>query len=232
MKSRGRGNPRTSLIFGGLHVTISDCDLEERTAGESQACPAPSPIPMTPLSSLLLLGNVFTFPTQPLWPVPPYGSHLGAAGGTVCLPHCGLFPPLQGISLTHSLGWEPGLLGFPPASWCKAALQASRESLSWFPSSFVGRAFSLGWEVSRIPGGLGWGRHSTPAPPFSPLTQLGGSTCPAWQAQPVLASRLPSLHVGSQDLLLFFLAFFPPWYLGVAIETPLYPHILGSRGLA
>lgn len=166
-----------------------------------------------PCFLLFLFGNVFTFPIQPLWPVPPYGSHLGAAGGTMCLPHSGLFPPLQGISLIHSLGWAPGLLGFPPASWCRAVLQASRESLSWFPSSCVGRAFSLGWEVSRIPGGIGVGAPQplalcTPTPPSQPLTQLGGNTCPAWKAWPVLASRLSSLYVGSPDLLLFFQAFF------------------------
>ena len=54
-----------------------------------------------------------------------------------------------------SLGQEPRLLGFPPASWCRAALQASRESLSWFPSSCAGRAFSQGLEVSGVPGGIG-----------------------------------------------------------------------------
>lgn len=79
---------------------------------------------MTPLP--FLFRNVFTYPAHPLWPVSPYGSHLGAAGGAMCLPHYGPLPPLQGIFLTHSLGGVPGLLGFPPASWYRAALQATR----------------------------------------------------------------------------------------------------------
>ena len=79
----------------------------------------------------------------------------GSCWGHVCAPFFRLFPPLRGISLTPSLGQEPRLLGFPPASWCRAALQASRESLSWFPSSCAGRAFSQGLEVSGVPGGIG-----------------------------------------------------------------------------
>lgn len=44
-----------------------------------------------------------------------------------------------------------------------------------------------------------------PAPPSQPLTQLGGSICPAWQGWPG-ASRLPSLRVGAKTspLKLFF----------------------------
>lgn len=140
----------THLIFGGLNVRISDSDREE-----SQVVPSP-PHPHHP-TFFSLVQKCVHFPIQPLWSLPPDGSHLGAAGGPMCLPYSGLPPPLQGISLTHSLGWEPGLLGFPPASWCRAALQATRESLSWFPSSCVGRDFSQGWEVSGIPGGMGVG---------------------------------------------------------------------------
>lgn len=82
------------------------------------------------------------------------------------LPRCGLLPPLQGISLTHSLGRVPGLLGFPPASWRRAALQATRESLSWFPSSVWGVPSSRAGRCQKSQVAWGWGHGSL----FPPLT--------------------------------------------------------------
>lgn len=148
-------DPRTSLIFGGLTVSISDSDRKRGQQVRARLAP-PFSMPMTPLLSFFVVQKCVHLPIEPLWSA-SHGSHLGAAGGTMCLPHSGLLLPLQGIFLTHSLGWVPGLLGFPPASWYRAALQATRESLSWFPSSHVGRAFSQGWEVSGIPRGIGVG---------------------------------------------------------------------------
>lgn len=196
----------------------------------------PSPFPW-PYFLLFLFGNVFTFPIQPLWPVSLYGSHLGAAGGTMCLPHSGLFPPLQGIPLIHSLGWAPGLLGFPPASWCRAALQASRESLGWFPSSCVGRAFSLGWEVSRIPGGMGWG-HYRPGTWHPNSSHLASDS--AWgQPMPRLAGMAwfspPGFHPYMWAAEIFCCSFklFSHGIWGWPSKPLcLYPHILGSKGLA
>lgn len=134
MKSRGRGNPRTSLIFGGPHVTISDCDLEERTAGESQACPAPSPIPMTPLSSLLLLGNVFTFPR----PAPLASSPLRVTSGS-CWGHC-VSASLWAVSsppryFSHSLSGlgarTPGFPAYLLVQGCPAGLQRVAKLVSF-----------------------------------------------------------------------------------------------------
>lgn len=198
------------------------------------------PPPMSPWPHFLLSScweMCSLSPSSPFGQIPPYGLHLGAAGGTMCLPHCGLFPPLQGISLTHSPGWAPGLLGFPPASWCRAALQASRESLSWFPSSCVGRAFSLGWEVSRIPGGIGVGAPQPRAPQHPDSSLLASDS--AWgQHMPCLAgmacSRLQaSIFTCGQPRSSLLFSFFSPWYLGVALETPMsVPTHFGEQGIS
>lgn len=134
--------------------------------------------------------------------------------------------PLPEVS--RSQGRVPGLLGSLPASCCVAALQAAGESLSWFASSCVGRAVSQGGEVSGIPGGTGVGAPQS-------LAHSANSCLPvsdlAWRLLgPLLASRLPSSYAGSQDLLLPFLAYFP-WYLGVAVESPISaPTHLGGAG--
>lgn len=89
---------------------------------------------------------------------------------------------------SHSLsGLGARTPGFPPASWCRAALQATRESLGCFPSSCVGRAFAQGWDISEIPGGMGWG-HCSPCPHSTLDSSLPASDL-AWgqaaHAQPV-----------------------------------------------
>ena len=58
------------------------------------ACPA-SCIPGALPSSPFLFRNVFTFPLQPLWPVSPGGSPLGAAGGTCVRLSPGCFLPSE-----------------------------------------------------------------------------------------------------------------------------------------
>ena len=70
------------------------------------------------------------------------------------VPHSGLHPPLRGISLSGLGARTPGL---PACPWCGAALQATRESLSWFASSGVGRAISQGGRCQESQVGQGGG---------------------------------------------------------------------------
>lgn len=112
----------------------------------------------------------------------------------MCLPHYGPLPPLQGIFLTHSLGGVPGLLGFPPASWYRAALQATRvtklvsflacgEGLLPGLGSVRNPTWERGWDTvaqgpehqaSSLPASdLAWGQH---------MPSLVGMVCPCLQA--------------------------------------------------
>lgn len=154
------------MIFDDLNVSVSDSDKEERTA-MSQADPR-HPIPIAPLSSLFLFRNVFTLP--PLDPLASTSLWVtsGSFWGATCLPQSGLFPPLQGISL--SLGWAPGLLGFPPACGAGLPCRAPESRLAGFLPSVWGGPSPRAGRCQKSQVGQGWGHSSlwhcsTPASP-------------------------------------------------------------------
>lgn len=72
----------------------------------------PFPIPMTPLFSLFLFRNVFTFPPSPLGRLLLMG-HIWGPLGAPCV--CLTLGCILLSEVSHSPGWVPGLLGFLPA---------------------------------------------------------------------------------------------------------------------
>lgn len=114
----------------------------------------------------------------------------------------------------------------PVVRGCPAGHQRVAELVCFL---VCGKGHLPGREVSGIPGRTGWG-HSGSWPRSAdsslPVSDL------AWRLLgPFLASRLPSSLAGSQNLLQPFLAYFP-WYLGVAVESPISaPTHLGGAGV-